>query len=114
MQVAFNGEVKQLFEKFPRLNSFSWTQYTPYFNDGDTCVFRVHTDDPDINGIEGYEISKAWGKYTDSNPELIPLKEAVEEFLASVPQESFLDLFGDHAQVTVTRKGVTTDEYSHD
>jgi hypothetical protein len=29
----------ELFEEFPELESFSWTQYTPYFNDGDTCEF---------------------------------------------------------------------------
>lgn len=23
--------------------AFGWTQYTPYFNDGEPCVFRVHT-----------------------------------------------------------------------
>lgn len=35
---------KQLFEDFPDLEWFSWTQYTPYFNDGDECTFRVNSD----------------------------------------------------------------------
>jgi hypothetical protein len=25
------------------MTEFGWTQYTPYFNDGDPCVFTVHT-----------------------------------------------------------------------
>lgn len=25
----------------PTIASFSWTQYTPYFNDGDPCIFHV-------------------------------------------------------------------------
>jgi hypothetical protein len=25
----------------PTIDSFGWTQYTPYFNDGDPCVFHV-------------------------------------------------------------------------
>lgn len=33
-----------LFEKSELIESISWTQYTPYFNDGSECVFRVHTD----------------------------------------------------------------------
>jgi len=26
----------------PTILEFGWTQYTPYFNDGDTCEFSVH------------------------------------------------------------------------
>lgn len=26
----------------PTIVEFGWTQYTPYFNDGDTCEFSVH------------------------------------------------------------------------
>lgn len=62
---AFNEKKKalteQLREEFPamfaplfaqskRINSFSWTQYTPYFNDGDSCTFGVRNEDIDING----------------------------------------------------------------
>ncbi len=42
--------VKELFEdffkKYPNVKIVTWGQYTPGFNDGDVCVFRVH--DPDI------------------------------------------------------------------
>jgi len=39
------GEVsQQLFDQYPTLLSFSWTQYTPYFNDGDSCTFSANTD----------------------------------------------------------------------
>lgn len=31
-----------LFDRYPFLYSIYWTQYTPYFNDGDTCEFSVH------------------------------------------------------------------------
>ena len=33
---------KMLYEKYPDLKSIHWTQYTPYFNDGDECEFGVH------------------------------------------------------------------------
>lgn len=33
-----------LFDKNPKLESLTWTQYTPYFNDGDECVFSVNVD----------------------------------------------------------------------
>jgi hypothetical protein len=32
----------KFFELFPDAQAFVWTQYTPYFNDGDPCVFDVN------------------------------------------------------------------------
>ena len=30
------------FSAHPQVNTIHWTQYTPYFNDGDECVFSVY------------------------------------------------------------------------
>src|SRR4051794_19743146 len=38
----FKEGSQDIFDMFPELQSFSWTQYTPYFNDGDECIFRVN------------------------------------------------------------------------
>ena len=35
----------------PRIQAISWTQYTPYFNDGDSCTFSAHTSYPSYIGI---------------------------------------------------------------
>lgn len=41
----FYPALKPLFEKAnDKIDSLGWTQYTPYFNDGDECIFRVNTD----------------------------------------------------------------------
>lgn len=38
--------MKEIFSEFlernPKIEYITWTQYTPYFNDGDECVFSVH------------------------------------------------------------------------
>ncbi len=34
-------ETKKFFEQYPEIQAIGWNQYTPYFNDGDECVFRV-------------------------------------------------------------------------
>jgi len=47
----FSEITKELFEKHPRLISFGWKQYTPYFDDGDECIFSAHTGEPYINGV---------------------------------------------------------------
>src|SRR5271167_1978897 len=39
----------ELFDKYPNLVSFSWTQYANFFNDGDPCEFYVHTDSESID-----------------------------------------------------------------
>jgi hypothetical protein len=52
------------------------------------------------------------------NPDFNPLyKEAVDAFrsaLAVVDEDNWKDMVGDHVKVTITREGITTDEYSHD
>lgn len=40
-QSLFKDITKEFFVKNPGITGVVWTQYTPYFNDGDTCVFGV-------------------------------------------------------------------------
>lgn len=40
---TFDSATADLFSDFPRLKAITWSQYTPYFNDGDPCVFGVNT-----------------------------------------------------------------------
>lgn len=41
----FAPMLKPLFEKSNgKIKSFGWTQYTPYFNDGEDCEFSVNCD----------------------------------------------------------------------
>ena len=52
LQKEFPAMFTELFAQAPDLKSFGWTQYTPYFNDGDSCEFGVHLDYPYINGTD--------------------------------------------------------------
>jgi NAD+--asparagine ADP-ribosyltransferase len=131
----FSEVCKKVFEKHPKLESFGWEQYTPYFNDGDECVFRVHRDEPNINGQSGYELDfidemnteygnydKATNSYPNKketpnpnyNKELSDAYEDVKEFLETIEKDVFRNLFGDHVEVIVTREGVNVSEYDHD
>lgn len=40
----FKISCKEIFKNNPDFSSFSWTQYTPHWNDGDSCEFSAHTD----------------------------------------------------------------------
>jgi hypothetical protein len=125
----------------PTIAAFGWVQYTPYFNDGDPCEFTVHTcwvrtvdDDPDASdrwdlevgsnhptlGGRGYRYNRETGEYVDTpydGPDEArydrckALAKAIEggEF-----ENVLLENFGDHAEVTVTRSGITVEFYEHD
>jgi hypothetical protein len=122
-----------LFTANPSIQGIVWTQYTPYFNDGEACVFGVGEpalifsremamklrpgqdfDDFDDNYVpwdhpqcfEGYSLSK-----TDLNMEKIGFRAIWNQ----IPEEVFLSVFGDHVKVTLMRDGtVTIDDYDHE
>jgi len=52
----FVKECKTLFQSYPELKSFGWTQYTPYFMDGDPCVFYANTEYFYVNGYDSEEL----------------------------------------------------------
>lgn len=132
----FEEFYQYIFEKYPTLDSFGWTQYTPYFNDGETCVFYANTDYITVNGeyFEDAEWSHKvkvfdWGTYDrvsktyvgrveEDNPDYdAVLSEAcgeIVDFLNKFDNDFYLTKFGDHAEITVTRTGVDISDYDHD
>lgn len=41
-QSVIKGVFDEFFEKQPKVHAIGWTQYTPYWNDGEECSFRVN------------------------------------------------------------------------
>lgn len=41
-QELLKESFQKIFETYPTVAKIAWTQYTPYFNDGDECVFGVN------------------------------------------------------------------------
>ncbi len=132
----FTDLTKTIFEDHPKVKSFGWNQFTPYFNDGDTCYFCVNTDYIQINGesvdesdwINETKITN-WGTFNrekreyegrtevpnlDYDPELAAASNEIREFLSNFDNDFFLSQFGDHAEITITAEGVSVDEYEHD
>ncbi len=107
----FNQGAKNLFSENPDLESFSWHQYTPYFNDGDPCVFSVHTDDVYVNGVNEYGDTLDGDEEEEANKELL---NKVSSFLQVFDDEDLLHLFGDHVSITATKEGIEKTEYNHD
>ncbi len=60
-QAVLDYLFKDLFESAPAVQGVVWEQYTPYFNDGDACVFSIgeprfliQNDDPAVEGVSSW------------------------------------------------------------
>jgi hypothetical protein len=122
--------------------SFGWTQYTPYFADGERCVFGVNepwfrtTADapPEDVGDESeadthrlsYHPTLAAERYDRASGSFVSVErdaetvrrwsrcQALAEALATGGfDDVLLDAFGDHAHVRISRSGIVVDEYEH-
>jgi hypothetical protein len=138
-EAAFKVAVKQLFEAVPDLTMIRWVQYTPYFNDGEECVFSMREpiftnaneddreyitsygefdgdiEDCTTEGIWffGQNVYSSEPKPTD--PKVYKLLDEFDDMMATAEfQELARDMFDDHVQVTVTRAGIDIQEYDHD
>lgn len=133
---VFEDWCKSVFEKYPKIESFGWNQYTPYFNDGDTCTFSANTDYLSVNGeyVDDCEWTGAtkvtnWGTYNREtkvydgrvevpnekyDKELEDATDEIRNFLHTFDDDFYIRKFGDHSEITVTKEGVEVDDYDHD
>jgi hypothetical protein len=126
LSTTFNNGIKLLFEIYPQLKNIRWTQYTPYFNDGDTCTFSSDVCDcilnlpreDDYDSTEEYE--EEYEKYKkepwDYKTEEITdeIQNNIVDFLKEFDDEDYETMFGDHAEVFVTKDGIEVENYCHD
>lgn len=119
----------------PSVHSVRWQQYTPFFNDGDTCEFTVY--DPRVrlvgdDAVDKDEDDEDWedDPYLDTydmrvygdnrthtiKPEFDGIYQALNRLSDSMDAfEEFLkESFGDHAEVDATREGFFVGSYHHD
>lgn len=127
----------------PHTVEFGWRQYTPYFNDGEPCIFSagytwIRTDG-DEEGVphdelqlEDYESSclrpREWvshqhdhgGHYESRQrePWQVALHEKGTDLERALTDGSFynvlLGAFGDHAEITVRRSGIEIEFFEHE
>lgn len=124
-QKALKETFLSFFTKNPTAEAIRWQQYTPYFNDGDECVFRVGDFTVKIFGItdstyrEGFfDNYKFLHKYAEKNglkdhvnvgTNLIKFNKLFKD------QDDLLRMiFGDHSQITCTREEFIIESYDHE
>lgn len=106
---------RELFEKNPNLESYSWPQYAPYFNDGDPCYFGVRAYPENIR-LNGY-----YPEELEDEPDLLTNYQELQDVISSTidalddADPSFFETFTSDGLVTIHRDGRhTVEDYSHD
>jgi hypothetical protein len=127
-QESFKEYLKEFFDANPEIKVIKWQQYTPYFNDGDECVFNVH--DVTFSNSDADNVS-AWGELNEERegefafqgtwgmPDEMKAKKDVYDNLngiicSSEMQDIMRAMFGDHVTVSCTREGIDVDDCEHD
>lgn len=125
--------------ELPELIAVRWRQYTPYFNDGDPCVFHAYGvgfrladtdeeagdyedgyDEPySIKGLEYSYVGMGLDRQREvKNPHMATRAAAIWGLEKAVEgghhYDRLLELFGDHAIVTATRDKFAIEFYDHD
>lgn len=142
-QELFKETTKEFFEKNPAITAVIWTQYTPYFNDGEVCEFSVgdpyftNASDEQMEDIASYgeyegEEEGVWSEADwiltgDSQYCIDRRKEmnldgvdarSVSKFSKLIQSSEMEDvmqaMFGDHVRVVATRAGFAVDDHDHD
>lgn len=110
---AFSIAAAALFAEEPKLESFGWRQYTPYFNDGDVCTFGVYYDEPDINGERCYDLEEG-NEHKLSKQDIERLETKICKLIASF-EEADMEYMFNEGLITVYRNGKSkVEDYSHD
>jgi hypothetical protein len=116
--------VQDFMTTHPLASAIRWRQYTPYFNDGEPCVFRVG----EVHVLrreptkEDLEMDPYDGDWEESDPsKKDPLLKALSKFEEEIsgPMEDMLQVaFGDHKDIIVSQKNgkitIQVAEYEHD
>lgn len=125
----------------PDVKAIRWRQYTPYFNDGEPCVFSVYGVGIDL-GVKGEEsegrdypfgdyeddfldtweiwssvrgrTAPALEKYKDDAELETAFRNLTENIQGGYYDNVLLSTFGDHAVVTVSADKITIERYDHE
>lgn len=123
------------FEPPTNLKAITWKQYTPYFNDGEACVFGVndpylHISDDDDSEDDYGDGKKSFDTYMilnrSENAYAKEKRALLEQAIGEASLRAFLELwpklsddileavFGDHVKIKITKDEVVVESYDHE
>jgi len=107
----------EFWEKNPAIKAVHWSQYAPYFNDGEPCEFSVH--DPYFTSSWGEYDGEKEGVWSDQDPEFdgvnVESTQSLAKLLTSGVMEPIMEImFGSDNVIVATREGFSVDCAEHD
>lgn len=130
MKAQLDATVKNFFKVVPKMKAITWVQYSPYFNDGDECIFHVrsvsvlnfvpqyvsryYADDLDDDDNESIIIDDC-SNFNDNllSAEEIEACTAMQNFISN-NEDLMYDLYGNHVSIRITENGAEVSDYDHD
>lgn len=127
-EAAVKEAFKEVFSAHPEIASIWWTQYTPYFNDGDSCTFGVNEfsvdlvsdekekseDDEDEDDYDNEGRHDVYSLVKSKDKTQRDIGKAVAKLEKELPEDILEHVFGDHTKIVATPKGFVIKEYEHD
>ena len=119
----------EFFTNNPNIDEVMWLQYTPWFNDGEACVFGIHEVNYRAVGTERkedigspYEPEGFFSRYSFNDKELDISREEADRLRNWEDKfnalEDILASLGDHSMISVRRNNgdpiVEVTEHEHD
>jgi hypothetical protein len=117
---AVGALFKKFFAEYPQVTAVGWTQYTPYFNDGEPCEFsvgdfhattRTGVDFGQVASVYDEEEAGFQDSYAIADKDV---KAGVKRLGRAKDYDLFETAFGDHVMVIATPQGFHVNEYDHD
>lgn len=134
-------DLKDIVKTCDSIDSIQWTQYTPYFDDDNGCVFGVYeltykfsdktfigSSDKAFIGryylggyIPQWRLPEVFKKSTDivNHEEMSNLYKICQDLhklhsQLSPMKTTLRTQFGDHVSITLTKNGICVEHYDHD
>lgn len=83
MKQKFNEITKSFFNECPEVKALVWSQYTPYFNDGEACVFSINEVYAIVAGFDPDELLDPYEyEYGEDGAETLTYGKDLEDTLA--------------------------------
>ena len=98
LQGEFSEIIKLFFEECPKVQAVVWTQYTPYFNDGEECIFSVNEPYFVVEGFDPENLENPYAYDDDESystlkvPNLSNWDEVIEKdrkYLENRPEDKW-------------------------
>jgi len=114
--------IRNIFEK-TQIKAIHWTQFTPYFNDGDECIFGVYRIEVSTNPSATFDYYEEENSdiydadYLDSKVFSDYEIKLISNLVKVLEDKDIVEVlkfsFGDHVAVIATKEGISIQDYDH-